>query len=40
MKGKFVGYLISALFVVVVVYVAFRITTVRNFILGTTTATS
>lgn len=34
MKSKVVGYLISAAFVIVVVYVAFRITAIRNLIVG------
>ncbi len=37
MKKGIVGYLISAAFVIAVVYVAFKITAVRNFILGSTT---
>lgn len=38
MKSKLVGYLISAVFVVAVVYVAFRVTAIRNLILGTPAA--
>jgi hypothetical protein len=40
MKSKVVGYIISAAFVVLVVYVAFRITAVRNLILGTPASSS
>jgi hypothetical protein len=35
MKNKFVGYLVSALFVAVVVAVIFRVQKLKNAVLGT-----
>lgn len=40
MKSKIVGYLISAAFVVLVVVVAFRITAIRNLIVGAPAASA
>ncbi len=40
MKSKVIGYALSAVFILAVVYVAFKITAIRNLILGTPAASA